>query len=102
MWDVKWTPEAEIQFYETLKYWTDNNNSSEYSKKIYLEVEHTTKLLSFSPYIGQEHEFNTEFTKIRKIVILKNFTILYRITDIVEIISFWNNNQDPKELKSIF
>lgn len=102
MRNVEWTPEAEFQFYDILEYWIKNNGSDTYSKKIYLEVDKMEKILKISPFIGQEHEQNTKYSKIRKLVILSHFSILYRVTDIIQIVSFWDNRKDPQELKNIF
>lgn len=101
MWVIKWTPEAEEQFYNILEYWNEHNGSNTYSQKIYLEVQKAQDLLSYNPYIDQEYELNSEI-KIRKHIILKNFSIIYRITDIVEILSFWDNRQNPKKLEDFF
>lgn len=101
MWIINWTPEAEEQFYSILEYWNEHNASNSYSQKIYLEVQKIEELLSHNPYIGQEHELNSQ-VQIRKFLILKNFSIIYRITDVIEILSFWDNRQNPKKLEDFF
>lgn len=99
MWTVKWTPEAEAQFHEILSFWIENNGSPKYSEKIIDRVEEIITLLSFSPFLGPEYELISQPLKIRKVVVLHNFSMLYRVTEEVEIVSFWDNRRDPKNLK---
>jgi hypothetical protein len=46
MFKIKWTPEAETLYFETLEYWINHNKSNNYSLKIIAEVERKEKLLS--------------------------------------------------------
>lgn len=39
MFEIKWTPEAEKLYFETLEYWINHNKSNSYSLKIIAEVE---------------------------------------------------------------
>lgn len=52
MFKIKWTPEAEKLYFETLEYWINHNKSNNYSLKIIAEVERKEKLLSNNPFIG--------------------------------------------------
>ena len=56
-----------------------------------------------NPFIGKEYYLSTPYIVIRRLLVLKNFSMLYRITDKIEIVSFWDNRNDPKKLeKSLF
>ena len=101
MWELEWTPQAEIQYYDILSYWVEHNGSNSYSMKIMKEVEKSEDLLMYNPFIGQEHYLNSPYTKIRRLLVLKHFSIIYRITDKIEILSFWDNRNDPKKLASL-
>lgn len=98
MWELEWAPQAEMQYYEILSYWIEHNGSNSYSIKIMKEVEKREDLLMQNPFIGQEHYLSTPYTKIRRLLVLRNFSIIYRITDKVEILSFWDNRKDPEKL----
>ena len=101
MWELEWTPQAEIQYYDILSYWVEHNGPNSYSMKIMKEVEKSEDLLMYNPFIGQEHYLSSPYTKIRRLLVLKHFSIIYRITDKVEILSFWDNRNDPKKLASL-
>ncbi|EPE00382.1 type II toxin-antitoxin system RelE/ParE family toxin [Capnocytophaga sp. oral taxon 336] len=101
MWKLEWTPEAEMQYYDILSYWTNHNKSNSYSIKIMNEVEKSEDLLIYNPFIGQEHYLSTPYFKIRSLLVLKNFSIIYRITDRIEILSFWDNRNDPAKLERL-
>ena len=45
MWELEWTPQAEIQYYDILSYWVEHNGSNSYSMKIMEEVEKSEDLL---------------------------------------------------------
>ena len=89
MWKLEWTLEAEMQYYDILSYWTNHNKSNSYSIKIMNEVEKSEDLLIYNPF------------KIRSLLVLKNFSIIYRITDRIEILSFWDNRNDPTKLERL-
>lgn len=99
MWDVIWTPEAEIQLHNILTFGIENNGSQRYSQKITNEVKKITTILSFNPFFGQEYELISFSSKIRRAIVLDNFSMLYQVTDKVEILTFWDNRQDPNDLK---
>jgi len=93
MFKIKWTPEAKTLYFETLEYWINHNKSNNYSLKIIAEVERKEKLLSANPFIGAII-FGTK-EQIRRVLVLENFSIYYRIKKTtVEILSFGPNKKD--------
>jgi plasmid stabilization system protein ParE len=93
MFKIKWTPEAEKLYFETLEYWINHNKSNNYSLKIIAEVERKEKLLSNNPFIGAII-FGTK-EEVRRVLVLENFSIHYRVKKTtVEILSFWVNKKD--------
>lgn len=53
-------------------------------------------LLSENPLAGTL----TNFKKIRRILILRNFSLYYRIDDnMVQILAFWVNRRNPEDLE---
>lgn len=93
MFKIKWTPEAEKLYFETLEYWINHNKSNNYSLKIIAEVERKEKLLSNNPFIGAII-FGTK-EEVRRVLVLENFSIHYRVKKAtVEILSFWANKKD--------
>ncbi|MDP9957357.1 plasmid stabilization system protein ParE [Epilithonimonas hungarica] len=95
MFEIKWTPEAEKLYFETLEYWINHNKSNTYSLKIIKEVERKEKLLANNPFIGAIIIGAKD--EVRRVLILKNFSLHYRINKAtIEIVSFWTNKKDLK------
>lgn len=93
MFEIKWTPEAEKLYLETLEFWINHNKSNAYSLKIISEVQRKEKLLSYNPFIGTIIFGAKE--EVRRVLILDNFSLHYRIQkNTVEILSFWANKKD--------
>ncbi|WP_027383152.1 type II toxin-antitoxin system RelE/ParE family toxin [Epilithonimonas caeni] len=95
MFEIKWTPEAEKLYFETLEYWIDHNESNSYSLKIIAEVERKEKLLADNPLIGAVIIGAKD--EVRRVLVLENFSLHYRINKTtIEIVSFWANKKDLK------
>lgn len=96
MFEINWSDEARDVYFATLDYWTLRNKSVFYSEKIIFEVEKIEVLIAENPLIGSEVNFNG----VRKIKILKYFSLLYKFNGkYVEVISFWDNRRDPENLE---
>lgn len=96
--EVSWSYEAEIQYYDTLLFWIEKTKSEKYSEKIEKEVAKISNTLKTFPKIGAIYESKG----IRRVVILSNFSIFYRILEEqneIEIIAFWDNRNDPEKLQ---
>lgn len=98
MLKIKWTPQAEEQYLETLKFWIEHNHSTAYSEKLIDEVEHTEYLLLSNPQMGLIVK-NTQ-DEVRRVLVLSNYSLYYRCKiDIIEVISFWANKMNPSDSK---
>ena len=75
--EVSWSYEAEIQYYDTLLFWIEKTKSEKYSEKIEKEVAKISNTLKTFPKIGAIYESKG----IRRVVILSNFSIFYRILE---------------------
>lgn len=96
--EVSWSYEAEIQYYDTLLFWIEKIKSEKYSEKIEKEVAKISNTLKTFPKIGAIYESK----EIRRVIILSNFSIFYRILEEqneIEIIAFWDNRNDPEKLQ---
>ena len=96
--EVSWSYEAEIQYYDTLLFWIEKTKSEKYSEKREKEVVKISNTLKTFPKIGAIYESKG----IRRVVILSNFSIFYRILEEqneIEIIAFWDNRNDPEKLQ---
>ena len=96
--EVSWSYEAEIQYYDTLLFWIEKTKSEKYSEKIEKEVAKISNTLKTFPKIGAIYESKG----IRRVIILSNFSIFYRILEEqneIEIIAFCDNRNDPEKLQ---
>lgn len=96
MFQIKWTKDALHDQIKILKYWIKHNRTNSYSMKIAKEVKKTEALLKKNPLMGEI----SEFKNVRYVLILKNFSIYYRINgQIIEVVSFWDNRRNPEDLE---
>lgn len=90
--EVRFTPVAEDTF-ESIVAQLRGRWGNAYVKKFKVKVAASLKTLSASPYLYAVAE---EQTQVRKCVLHKNCSMLYRVYDhTVVIICFWDNRQDP-------
>ncbi|MGA9326825.1 MAG: type II toxin-antitoxin system RelE/ParE family toxin [Salegentibacter sp.] len=74
------------------KNWTDKE-----LKNFFLEVDHTIQLISKNPFLFQASERNRS---IRRVIIAQYSSLYYRLNDeVIEILSFFSNRQDPQKNK---
>ena len=71
---VLWTAEAKIQYNDILLFWAENNNSPKYAISLNRQVETILDTLRNFPKIGTIY---LEEKNIRRIVILRNFSMLF-------------------------
>jgi len=95
MFQVEWTKKASKQRVDILKFWIKHNQSETYSKKLFAETLLAEQLIKENPLIGTE----TDLDNIRRILVLRNFSIFYIIENrIIRILAFYDNRQNPEEL----
>ena len=72
---ITWSHKANIQYYNILTFWAENNQSISYIESIEKQVTTILDMLISFPKIGKI--FSKE-KDIRKVTILRNFSIYYR------------------------
>ena len=96
MFKIIWTDEAIEQQVDILNYWFEHNKSSKYSEKILIEIEEFETLLEINPFIGNK----TDFKEVRRVIILNNFSLFYKIIEKnVYIVAARDNRRNPDTLK---
>lgn len=96
MFQIKWTRKALHEQADILTYWIERNKSKTYSRKISVDLKAKELLLKQNPLIGKV----TDFEEVRVVLILKNFSLFYRVKSVnVEILSFWDNRRDPETIE---
>lgn len=96
MFQIVWENRAIEEHTDILKYWINHNQSETFSLRIFEEIEHVQDLLQRSAYIGSD----INYQGIRRIVVLKRFSLYYKVKGkIVYILSLWDNSRDPETLE---
>ncbi|MBS9774519.1 MAG: type II toxin-antitoxin system RelE/ParE family toxin [Tenacibaculum sp.] len=77
MYEVVWTPRAEMSYISTLEYWINKNKSNSYSLKIANEVIREEQELKKDPFFLAKYENHLKL--YRKIFFGGKFIFYYRI-----------------------
>ena len=90
--EVKFSPRAEKTF-EDIVIQLRNQWGEKFVNKFKDKVSRSLEIISLTPFIYPIAKENEE---LRKCVLHKNCSMLYRIkNDIIEVLYFWDNRQDP-------
>jgi plasmid stabilization system protein ParE len=91
---IVWSETAAKQRREILKYWTERNKSTIYAEKlIEISAKHL-KVISKNLEVFKE----TVIDEVRESA-MGHFSLYYKITiDLIMVMAFWDNRQDPKKL----
>ena len=96
MLQIVWSASAISQQLDILEFWIEHNQSQTYSLKLKREIKKTEKQLIKNPYLGNV----TDFENIRKLLILKNFSIYYTISvNTIIILAIRDNRRNPENLQ---
>ena len=92
---IHWTPESKITYNNTLESISEKWPAKEL-KKFVQKTENVLSNISQNPELfPRSKRKNT-----RKCVVTRHTSLFYRIKqDEIELVSFWDNRQDPKKLK---
>lgn len=97
MGKIIWSPKAKRQRGDIYKYWNKRNGNNNYSLKLNTEIKHILNLVKNTPLMGMEVE---QRKAIRRVLVLTNYSIFYTFDkENIYILSFWDNRQNPDELK---
>lgn len=61
------------------------------------------KLISTVDLISQNNQIGTKISKkLRRFVVVKQISIIYSVSSEIEILSLWDNRQDPLNFQKLF
>ncbi len=90
--EIIWSLRAKQELKDVLDFFTKRNGNSKYSLKILSEIEDLTETLSKSEFIGR-----LTSNKTTRVIPMKDYLLFYDVNkNRVEILSFWDNRQNPK------
>lgn len=91
---IFWTATAIKQRNQIFEYWNDRNKSTQYSKKLRIEINSRVDLLINHPKLGRETDF-----KNTRVLSMGYYSIFYKPNkEQILITAFWDNRQDPEKL----
>ena len=94
---VIWSHRAFNDRKTILEYWTINNQSAAYSKKLNLLFRRAVRLISTHPHIGRK----TDVENIRMKLVL-DYQIIYEQDDNrIIVLAIWHTKRNPDEFEKI-
>ncbi|RZK48019.1 MAG: type II toxin-antitoxin system RelE/ParE family toxin [Pedobacter sp.] len=93
--EIVWSELAKTELANVLEFYVENNGSSSYSLKLLKELDDLLKTLSQNEFIGRLTK-----NKFTRAIPMKYYSIFYEVNgNRIEIISFWDNRQNPSSSK---
>jgi len=91
---IIWSPDANLDFYNILEYYHKRNGNKTYSRKLYIRIRKSVRLLKKHPFLGVQ----TDDENIR-CMIEGDYAVFYKIVEeSIHILSVWDCRQDPETL----
>ena len=88
---VIWSPKARITYYDILKYLIENWTF----KELETFIDRTEEVISHIHNNPLLYPYSIE-SDTHKCVVVKQVSLFYRVkTDVIELLVFWDNRQDP-------
>ncbi|MCL2649588.1 MAG: type II toxin-antitoxin system RelE/ParE family toxin [Candidatus Azobacteroides sp.] len=98
MFSIRWETKAIEEQTSIFDFWDKHNKSKTYSRKIFKEIKQIENLLIKNPNMGTL----TDFCNIRKVIVLSNFFLFYKVVDnIIYILTMWDNRRNPDDLNFV-
>ena len=87
----EWTPTATKHWNEILRFYTERNGSSTYSRRLQKEMKKMVQAICFDPEWGQQ----TAVKNVRWRLV-EYFVVYYTVeTDRIRVLSIWDARRDP-------
>ena len=91
---IIWSPDANLDFFTILEYFQKRNGSKTYSRKLYLKIRKSVRLLIKHPFLGLQ----TDDENIRSLI-EGDYAIFYKLdNETIHILSIWDCRQDIDNL----
>lgn len=90
---IIWSERAISELKQTLKFYTERNGNTDYSFKILDKIESLLETLKNNEFIGRLTN-----NKKTRVIVLDAYLLFYEVhREQIEILSFWDNRQNPKK-----
>lgn len=89
---IIWSESADNELKSVLEYYNIRNGNTKYSLKLLKKVEEISEILSKNEYIGRLAD-----NKKTRVIVMDVYLIFYEIAEFqINILSFWDNRQNPE------
>ena len=89
---IIWSRRAEKELLHILDFYIERNGNAKYSTKLLEEVEKIVNLVLAQSQLGHLTE-----NKTTQVIVKDKFLIFYEVSiDYIEVVSFWDGRQNPK------
>ncbi len=89
---IIWSERAQQELREVLSYYANRNGNIHYSSKLLSRIKSFENLLGQNKYLGRLTE-----NKRTRVLVMDVYLIFYEFSKHhIEILSFWDNRQNPK------
>jgi plasmid stabilization system protein ParE len=91
--EVIWSINAKEEFHDTLNFYLERNGSPTYSLRLLYETEALLDALEENNFLGRLSE-----NEVTRVIVKDKFLIFYEIKEThIEVVSFWDNRQNPDD-----
>lgn len=95
---IVWSSKAKKEFDRTYNYWIKHNNSERYSLKMLDETLRIINIIFANPEVGEKIKLQ-KFSNHRRVLVLENFSVIYRVDESrIAISAFFDNRRNPEEM----
>lgn len=88
---IIWSERANNELKNVLEFYNFRNRNTKYSFKLLKEIEEISEILLENEYIGRLCD-----DKKTRVIVMGVYLIFYEITEQINILSFWDNRQNPE------
>jgi toxin YoeB len=90
---IIWSEKAIYELRQILEFYTKRNGNSDYSFKILDEIEASLETLKLNEFIGRLTN-----NKKTRVIVMDVYLIFYEVQkERIEVVSFWDNRQEPEK-----
>ncbi|MDD3788043.1 MAG: type II toxin-antitoxin system RelE/ParE family toxin [Petrimonas sp.] len=89
---IIWSERADDELKGILEFYNTRNGNTKYSFKLLAKIEEISEILSKNEYIGRLAD-----DKKTRVIVMDAYLIFYEIDEFqINILSFWDNRQNPE------
>ncbi len=90
-----WSSQSKIELFDILEFYKKRNGNTNYSLKLYTQIEELLELCRTYSFIGKR----TDLENVRALIV-DDYLIFYEVNDTeLIVLTIWNSQRNPANLK---